>query len=140
MVGEQGGCVIWGIAVVYAALADACVYLDGATHLFLPSVTHSSATRQRSEMLRDRPSPVVPFTVPNRESVSGTNRYLSFFQHQCWQCRGRNPCERKGHGETPGQNLDVGGWGDAMFPFPPQTQPFFHPHLVKRSGKVKYDL
>ena len=39
---------------------------------------------------------------------------------------------------TRGQNL--GGWGDATFPFPPQTQPFFHPHLVKRSGKVKYDL
>lgn len=83
-----------GYSCVYAALADACVYHDGATHLFLPSVTHSSATRQRSEMLRDRPSPVVPFTVPNRESVSGTNRYLSRFQHQRWQCGGRNPCSR----------------------------------------------
>ena len=57
--------------MVSAALADKGVYLDGATHLFLPFVTHSSATRQRSEMLRDRPSPVVPFTVPNRESVRG---------------------------------------------------------------------
>lgn len=76
------------------ALADESFYHRGATHLFLPFVTHSSATRRRSEMLRDRPSPVVPFTVPNKEAVSGTNKHTLLLQRQCWECRVRNPCLR----------------------------------------------
>lgn len=76
----------------YTALANECFYLGGATHLFFPFVTHSSATWRRSETLRDRPSPVVPFTVPNKESVSGTNQQLSLLQCQHCKCRVRNTC------------------------------------------------
>lgn len=81
-------------AALNTVLAVECFYPGGVTHLFLPFVTHSSATWRRSEMLRDRPSPVVPFTVPNKESVSGTNQYLLLAQRQRSQGRVRNPCLR----------------------------------------------
>lgn len=58
------------------ALAGECFHPGADTHLFLPFVTHASATWRRSETLRDRPSPVVPFTVPNKDSVSGTNQHI----------------------------------------------------------------
>lgn len=138
--GRQGGCVIWDRAVVSAALADKGVYLDGATHLFLPFVTHSSATRQRSEMLSDRPSPVVPFTVPNRESVRGTSRYLSLPQHQRWKCRGRKPCSRGRDTETDPRTESGASGVTPCFHFSLQTQSFVHLHLIKRTGKVRHDL
>lgn len=65
-----------GRAALGTALAGECVHPGADTHLFLPFVTHASATWRRSETLRDRPSPVVPFTVPNKDSVSGTNQHI----------------------------------------------------------------
>jgi hypothetical protein len=71
--------------------------LGRVTHLFLPCVTHSSATRRRSEMLRDRPSPVVPFTVPNKESVSQwAVQCLLFLQTQVWKCGIQIPAREEG--------------------------------------------
>lgn len=105
-----------GRAALNTVLADECFYPGGATHLFLPFVTHSSATRRRSETLRDRPSPVVPFTVPNKESVSGTSQYLLHVQCQRWEGRVRNPCLR-GSDREKQQRIELGERGTACFHF-----------------------
>lgn len=125
-----------GRATLNTVLAVEYFYPGGVTHLFLPFVTHSSATWRRSETLRDRPSPVVPFTVPNKESVSGTNQYLLLVQCQRSEGRVRNPCLRRSNRE---KHQNWGG-GNALFPFSPQTQSFFQLHLVKNSRKVNSDL
>lgn len=84
-----------GRAALHTTPADECFHRGGATHLFLPFITHSSATRRRSEMLRDRPSPVVPFTVPNKDSVSGTSRYLPLVHRWRWGAGSESPAYRK---------------------------------------------
>lgn len=104
------------------------IYFTGATHLFLPCVTHSSAIWRRSETLRDRPSPVVPFTVPNKESVSGNSRCLYPLQAQAQRLLPERKNLEK-HGNE-------AGWGNATCPFSLQPLSFFCLYLVKSSGKA----
>lgn len=92
---KAGGLCRLGRAALHTAPAEECFHRGGATHLFLPFVTHSSATRRRSETLRDRPSPVVPFTVPNKDSVSGTSRYLPLAHRRRWGAGSGSPAYRK---------------------------------------------
>lgn len=99
----------WKRAILYSLRSslEECLYPGDATHLFRPLVTHSSATWRRSETLRDRPSPVVPFTVPNRESVSRANQFLLLLQHQHWKYRVSTPCFRgRDGGKIRGWNLE----------------------------------
>lgn len=89
-------------ALLQTQLLQMSVFIWEVTHLFFPFVTHSSATWRRSETLRDSPSPVVPFTVPNKGSVSGANQYLSLIR--CWEGGVRNACSRGRDRKVGGQN------------------------------------
>lgn len=126
MVGEQGGCVTWGIAVS-TQLSQMHVFI------MMEPLTCSSLLS---------PTPPRPGSALR---CSGTGLLLSC--HSLFQTESQSagptdtfrasstnagsagaeiPAREEGTWRnTRGQNL--GGWGDAMFPFPPQTQPFFPP-------------
>lgn len=125
---KQEGRILWGRGSLNTAVAKGHFYPHAATYLSFPFVTHSSATLRRSEMLRDRPSPVVPFTVQTKSKSVG-RRSTSAPPTPSPKVQGQKPLH---WGWSGGEN--------AVFPFSLQAPSFFHFHLVKGSGKVNCDL